>query len=458
MDSLIEKFGFFSKAVIFADSPIMNVQVETLPNCITTLRVEVPSEKVNQTWETIAGDFARLARIPGYRAGKAPRNVVERKFQKEIREELQKKLLSESCREAISEKKLRVISVAEVEDVEIASDKTMRFTATLVTAPEFELPEYKSITVFVKPLDVSEADVDASLENLRNQSADFTDITDRDLQMGDFVVVDSSATIDGKPLNEVHPKAPKQLSGNQDFWINMTAEAFFPGFCEQLTGARTGETRTFELAAPENFPVQELVGQKIAFSVTVKSIKQKQLPELNDEFAAKLVPGKTLAELRSLAKEELQKQKENETGRAKRDQVMGHLLSRVECELPQNLVRFETKRILSEIVKEQQMRGVTDDTLKENEKQILGTASQGARERIKATFILLRIAEAEKISVTREEFNQRIAAMSVRYGMTHDKVIKELEKNDALDQVNEEILTAKVLDFLVSNATVQTNA
>jgi trigger factor len=138
--------------------------------------------------------------------------------------------------------------------------------------------------------------------------------------------------------------------------------------------------------------------------------------------------------------------------------VMSHLLSKVECELPQNLVRYETKRILAEIVKENQMRGVTDEMLKENEKQIMGTASQGARERLKGTFILMRIAEAEKIAVTREEFKQRIDAMAARYGMTPDKVQKELEKNNALDQVSEEILSGKVLDFLVSNATVQTNA
>ena len=443
---------------MFAGSPIMNVQVENLPNCITTLRVEVPSDKVNQAWESIAVDYTRYARIPGYRAGKAPRHIVEKKFQKEIREELQKKLLSESCREAISENKLRVISLAEVEDVEISSDKTMRFTATLVTAPEFELPEYKGIPVQIKAADVTDAEVDESINNLRNQSADFTDITDRALQMEDFAVVDYTGSVDGKPLAEVHPKAAKMLGGRNDFWIRMTEESFMPGFCAQLAGAQTGETRTFDLAVPADFPVAELAGGKIGFTVTVKTIKQQHLPGLDDAFAAKIVPGKTLSELRELAKQELQKQKESATEREKRDQVMSHLLSKVECELPQNLVRYETKRILAEIVKENQMRGVTDDMLKENEKQILGTASQGARERLKGTFVLLRIAEAEKISVTRDEFNRRIAEMSMRYGMPAEKVLKELEKNNALDQVNEEILSGKVLDFLVSNATVQTNA
>ena len=433
----------------------MNVQVENLPNCITTLRVEVPSDKVNQAWESIAGDYARHARLPGYRVGKAPRSIVEKKFQKEIREELQKKLLGESCREAISEQKLRVISVSEVEDVEIAADKTMRFTATLITAPTFELPEYKAITVELKPTEVTDAEVEESIENIRNQSADFTDLTDREVRLEDFAVIDYSAAVDGKPLLEAFPNAPKQLAGNKDFWIRLTAEAFFPGFSEQLVGTKIGETRTFELEAPAEFPIKDLAGQKLAFTVTLNLIKEKILPELNDEFAAKIIPGKTLVELREIAKTELQRQKEVASEREKRDQVMKHLLTKVECELPQEMVRHETKRLLSEIVRENQTRGVPDDILKEHEKEILGTASQGARDRLKGTFILIRIAEEEKITVTRAEFKQRMEDMAAQYRMTPEKVEKELEKNGALDQIAEEILSAKVLDFLVTTVNVQ---
>jgi trigger factor len=447
-----------AEAVIFAGSRIMNVQVENLPNCITTLRVEVPSQKVTETLASIAGDFTRHARIPGYRAGKAPRAIIEKKFQKEIREELEKKLLSESCREAIAKNSLRVLSVAEVEDVELAPDNTMRFTATLVTAPAFELPDYKGIAVQLDPAEVAEPEVDESLENLRHQAADFTDVTGRDLQMEDYAVIDYTGSIEGRPVEEVAPKAARMLSGRSDFWIRMTPEAFMPGFSEQLVGAKAGEARAFELTAPADFPVKELAGQKIGYTVTVKSIKEKRLPELDDEFAAKIIPGKTLAELRELAQKELQTRKEAANERAKRDQIMTALLSKVECELPQNLVRYETKRILSEIVRDNQVRGISDETLKENEKEIMGNAAQGARDRLKGTFILLRIAEAEKITVTKEEFNRRIAEMGARYNMPPEKVLKELDKNGALDQVHEEILSGKTLDFLASNATVQTKA
>ena len=432
----------------------MNVQVETLPHCLTTLRVEIPPDKVNAAWSSIAQDFAKQARIPGYRPGKAPRNVIEKKFQKEIREEVEKRLLGESTREAISEKKLRVLSLANVEDVEFSDDKSLRFSATLVTAPEFETPEYKGIPLTVQSVEVTDTEVDEALENLRNQYADFEDITERGLEMDDYAVIDYTGTIDGKPVHEVFPKAGKPLSGNNDFWIRLTPESFFPGFANALLGAKPDETREVEIEVPQDFAVEEMRGQKIRYDVKIKGVKRKNLPEINDEFAAKVVQGKTAADLRELAKDELKRQKENQAAGEKRAQIMKHLLSKVECELPENMVRGETRRLLAEIVKENQSRGVTEEVIRENEKDLLASAGQSARERLKGSFILMRIAEAEKISVTREEFQSRIAALGARYGMAYDKMLKELEKREALDQINEEILTGKVLDFLVANASV----
>ena len=436
----------------------MNVEVENLPNCITTLRVEVPADQVSKTWDTVAKDYTQYAKIPGYRPGKAPRNVVENKYKKQIREEVEKKLLSESCREAINEKKLRVISLTDVQDVEFGDDKTMRFTATLVTAPEFELPDYKTIPVQLQPVEVAEKEIDDSLENLREQQADFADITGRPLAMEDFAVIDYTGTIDGKPVAEVAPKAGKPLSANTDFWIRLTPEAFFPGFAGHLVGASAGESRTFDLDVPADFPVKELAGQKITYSVTVKGLKQRNLPDLNDAFAAKLLEGKTLAEVRDLIKIDLEKQKRADQDRDKKNQIVNALLSKVECELPANMVRFETKRILADIVREQQGRGVADEVLKENEKSLVEAAGKAARERLRGNFILLRIAEAENIRVTKEEFNQRIDFMAIRYQTTREKLLKELSDRDALDQINEEILRAKTLDFLSSNVSVQANS
>jgi len=437
----------------------MNVVVENLPNCITTLRIELEPEKVSVVWDEVTSDFSKHARIPGYRLGKAPKAVVEKKFKKEIREELEKKLLSGACREAIQEKHLRVLSLTQIDDVELADDKSMKFTATLITHPDFQLPVYKGIVVPMHPTEVTDEEIEQSLNHLREQAADFVDMKeDRGAEMGDYIVVDYRGTIDGKPVEELFPKAGKPLSGNDDFWINMTPEAFFPGYAAALIGAKPGETRTFEIEVPADFPVEGLPGQKIQYTVTVKEIKTRILPELNDAFAATVAKDKTLEELRTMAREELGRQKIAGVEARKREDIMRQLLSQVECELPSDMVRTETRRILADVVRENQARGIGEDVLKENEQQIVGGAAENARQNLKSTFILLRIGEAEGIKVTQEEFNRRIVQLAVRYDMKPDKLLKKLDERNALDQITEEILTAKVLDFLAANASVTTVA
>ena len=352
-----------------------------------------------------------------------------------------------------------MLQLANIEDVKIGDDNSMSFTATVVTQPDFTLPNYKGLAVQVPSAEVTDAEIEEAVENLREQAADFTDITeDRGAQMEDFIVVDYQGTIQGKPVHEVFPKAGKPLSGNHDFWIKMTDEAFFPGFCQALVDAKPNDTRNFTIEVPPDFPVEGMPGQKIDYEVTLKAIKQKVLPELNDAFADSVVKGKTLADLRTMAREELERQKKTDAESEKRNQIMRSLLSQVECELPTNLVRQETQRILSEIVRENQTRGVAEEVLKENEKEIVGSAAQNARERIKGTFVLTRIAEQEGLKVTREELFGRIATLAQRYEMTFEKMLKELEKRNALDQIQEEIVTGKVLDFLVANANVTSAA
>lgn len=436
----------------------MNVVVEPLPNCLATLRVELEAERVQAAREEVLKGFTQQARLPGYRPGKAPRSVIERKFKRQIRDELQEKLLRDGAREAIQSKGLRVLQIASVDEIHVPENGgPMTFTATLVTHPDFELPVYEGLVVHLRPTELSDEEIDQSLEQLREQAADFQDITDdRGAQMDDFVVVDYQGTIDGRPVHELFSKAGKPLTANQDFWIKMTEEAFFPGFCGNLAGARPGEKREFDITVPADFPVEGMGGRTIHYAVELKAIKAKVLPALDDTFAATVAKGKTLAQLRELAREEMTRQKKAEAETAKRNDILRALLSKVECELPQNLVRSKTQGILNEIVRDNQARGVADDVLKENEKELVGAASANAREQVKGTFVLLRIAEKEGIRVSREELLGRVAALAEKYQMSFDKMAKELEKRGALEQIQEELLTGKVLDFLVSKASVTT--
>ena len=433
----------------------MKVQVEKKPESVSTLKIELPADEVSKEWDTIASSFARFAKIPGYRPGKAPRAVVDKRFRKEIQEEVTKKLVSKSYHEAIEQKKLRVASLTNLEDVQFGADKSMRFQATVVTAPEFKLPEYKNISVELPDMKVSETEINATLERLRDQTADFADAPDRPAQMEDFVVIDFEGTVDGKPISEVAPNASKNLHGGKKFWLRLAPDNFLPKFCEQIVGQKKDETRTVTVDFPADFLVKELTGKQASYDVTLREIKEKVLPEVNDEFAAKLLPGKTLAELRHQIEHDLEHEKEHQVEHAKEEQIVKFLHEKTKFDVPPPLLRNETKRALTELVQRNRARGIPDEMLKEKEKELIETAGSVAYHRLKTNFILERIAEQEKIEVTREDIALRIREEAQRYNISSDKMRKELEEHDGLNALAEQILLGKTLDFLKANVSVQ---
>src|SRR2546423_1815673 len=387
----------------------MKVEVEKQPDSVSTLQIELPADQVAKEWNAIADNFARYAKIPGYRPGKAPRRVIEAKFKKEIQEEVTKKLVSKSYRDAVAEKQLRVVSLTNLEDVKIGDDKTMRFRATVITAPEFDLPDYKNITVQLPPLEVTEEEVNTAMERLRDQSADFVEVEpERALQMDDFAVVDFEGTIEGRPISEIASEASKNLHGGKKFWLRMGPENFLPNFCEQLIGQKKEETRLVIVNFPADLPVKELAGKKADYAVTLREVKQKVLPELNDAFATKLTKDKTLVELRAMVVHDLEHEKEHAIEQTKESQIVKALHKQTQFDLPSQLLRNETRRALGELVQRNRQRGVPDQMLKNKEKELVEGAGSLAAHRLKTNFILQRIAEAERIQVTPEEVQDRI--------------------------------------------------
>lgn len=434
----------------------MKVEVEKQPDSVSTLQIELPPEKVAKEWNAIADNYARYAKIPGYRPGKAPRRVIEAKFKKEIQEELTKKLVSESYRDAIAEKQLRVVSLTNLEDVKIADDKTMRFRATVITAPEFDLPDYKNISVQLPPLEVSDEEVNEAMERLRDQSADFVEVEpERPLQMDDFAVIDFEGTIDGRPISEIAPEASKNLQGGKKFWLHMGPENFLPNFCEQLVGQKKEETRLVIVTFPQDLAVKELAGAKADYAVTLREIKQKALPELNDAFAAKLAKDKTLAELRAMVAHDLEHEKEHALEQAKESQIIKALHEQTQFDLPSQLLRNETRRALGELVQRNRQRGLSDQILKSKEKELVQGAGSLAAHRLKTNFILRRIAEAEKIQVSPNEIEERIRNQAAHYNISVEKMRKQIEEHEGINGLMEEILLGKTIDFLKANVSVE---
>jgi trigger factor len=436
----------------------MKVELENQTPGVATLRIELPAEDVRKEWDAIAQNYSRYARIPGYRPGKAPKQVIEKKFRKEIQDELTKALVSKSYHEAIAEKQLKVVSLTDVGDVEFGDDKSMRFRATVVTAPEFELPEYKNIPAELPVTTVNESEVDTAIERLRDQTADFVDVGDRELAMGDFAVLDFTGAIDGVAISDIVPEASKNLHGGKKFWLHLAPENFLPKFCEQIIGMKAGDTRSVQVEFPADFPVTELGGKKADYAVTLTEIKEKVLPAIDDAFAAKIMPEKTLAELRHAIEHNLEHEKEHEVERAKEQQIVKFLHERISFDLPPPLLKNETRRALNELVHRNRERGVPDELLKGKEKELIEGAGSLAAHRLKTNFILHRIAEAEKIEVTREEIDEAIRTQAAHYNVSVEKMRKELEENDRISGLAEEILLGKTLDFLKANVSVETTS
>jgi len=433
----------------------MKVEVEKQPGSVSKLLIELPPEEVAKEWDTIANSYARFAKIPGYRPGKAPRAVIDKRFRREIQDELTKKLVSKSYHEAVEQEQLRVASLTNIEDIQFGEDKSMRFRATVVTAPEFELPDYKNIPVQVPDTKVSDAEIEEALQRLRDQSADFEDVPGRALQMDDFAVLDFEGSVDGKPISELAPEASKNLQGGKKFWLHLAPENFLPKFCEQLIGQKSDETRLVIVHFPDDFPVKELGGKKADYAVTLREIKKKVLPAVDDALAAKLVPGKNLADLRQMIEHDIEHAKDHDVERAKEAQIVKYLHEQIHFDLPPALLQNETRRALAELVQRNRERGVTDEMLKEKEKELIDGAAGLAANRLKTNFILHRIAEREKIQVAKEDVDVRIRQEAARYDISPEKMRKELQQKNALDDVAEQILLGKTLDFLKANVSIE---
>ena len=304
----------------------------------------------------------------------------------------------------------------------------MRFRATVVTAPEFELPEYKSIPVQLPDTKVTEAEVEAAVERLRDQSADFADVPGRGLEMEDFAVIDFEGTIDGKPISGARAGGEQEPARREEILAAPRAGEFSAAVCEQLVGQKPDDIRKVQVVFPADFPVAELAGKDADYEVTLNEIKQRVLPPVDDAFAAKLLPEKTLADLRHTIEHNLEHEKEHEVERAKEAQVVKFLHEHIQFDLPPSLLKTETRHALMELVHRNRERGVPDEVLKEKEKELIRRRSGLAAHRLKTNFILHRIAEHEKIQVTREEVDNGIREQAAHYNVSVEKMRKEFEE------------------------------
>lgn len=430
----------------------MNVSVENLGPCKKLLRVEVSVEKVTKAFDEVTSQFTRQAQLPGFRPGKAPRHLVAKNFEPRIQEDTRRRLFEESYREAAQEQKLRILTTLDVEEQSFGRGQPFGYTVTLEHAPEFELPVYKGLTAKREVAAVTDADVERALTTLREQQVKYNEVT-RPAQSGDVVVVHYTGTCEGKPLTDFNPTA-RGLTEKRDTWMLIAEGFFIPGFTEQLVGASSGDRRTVKVTFPAEFVIPEVIGKEGVYEVEVTSIREKILPELSDEFA-KSLGAPDLEQLRQGVRRDLQNELNFRAKRAVRDQLLRQLLEPLTFDLPESVLATETRNLVYNIVNENQQRGISKELIEEKKNEIFQSAQNSARDRVKAAFVLNRIAEIEKIGVDRQEIAQRITLLAQQNQMAPDKMVKVLQERNAFPEIQQDILTGKVLDWLELNAKVE---
>jgi trigger factor len=431
----------------------MNVTIENVSACRKRLKIEVPANRVNEAFEKVTDDFQKLAKIPGFRPGRAPRTVVQKKFLKDIEDELQRTLVPEAYREAVQAKKLKVVSSPDIEELKYQRGLSLSFSTVVDLAPDFSLPAYKGLAVKKIDASVSDQEADKALEGLLEQRAEFIDVPDRPLAMEDFAVISYTGASEGKPLAEWVPTA-KNLGQNEHFWLWMKPDMFLPGFTEPLVGLKPGEKRTVHVEFAADFPHEVLRGKKAQYEVELKQIKNKKLPELTEELAQEIAK-MSVAELKVEIRKDLEGQKESDAKTTQKREIVDQLLKAVNFDLPESVVAAETRDAVYNIVAENQARGVPENILQEKKQEIFTNAAAGAKDMVKLNFLLRRIADEEKITVSTDEIGGWLQYTAQRQGVPFDKFLENAKKNNTIPQVEQSILRQKVLDFLLQQAKVE---
>jgi len=429
----------------------VEVTITDLSPCKKQLRIEIDAEAVNAKFDSVAKDFRRHAHLPGFRPGKAPLANVMRSYGDKIGEEAKRTLMSDSYAKALKENGLRPVIMPEVEELQFGHGKPFQYLATLEVTPAFELPEYNGLEVEKERRTVTGADIDKALDTLCEQRVSYTDV-DRPAGEDDFIVVNFTGTIDDKPITDL-VKVARGLTEQKNYWLNAKHNPLIPGIVEALIGSGKDDKKTVTVTIPNDFIYEELVGKEARYEIEIVQVKEKSLPELDDKFA-KGFGAESMDKLREGVENDLKNELEYSQKKSVRNQCVDKLLDAVNCDLPETIVNEATRAAVHNIVQQNHQRGVGKEVIDENKDQIYANAKADAEVRVKANYILSKIAEKEGIKVTDQELSRQVAAMATQQKVKPQKLAQQLKDNGTIYQVQEEIMNAKVIDLLEEKAKV----
>jgi len=421
----------------------MKAELTDINDTRKDLKVEIPTDIVNEGIDRIARDYSRRARVPGFRPGNAPARVIKQRYKSEILHDLMHDLIPRAVDDALRERGMEALDTPDIRDVNVEENQPLTFTASFDTVPPFETGDYAALSLNRPVNVVAEEAVDLAMQRLRDRAARYEPVEDRGVEHGDTVTVD----LDRKD-------AEGQTDSHKDVAIELGAKANPPGLDEQLLGLASGATKTFTLHYPKDYSISELANQDVDYSVAVKSVKRRVLPELDDEFAKDLGDFENLAALRARVREDLEHEAKHAAERELRGELMKQIAKRLPFEVPASLIERELDRRLEDFARRMMEQGIDPRQAGIDWQAFRQSQRDAAVEAAAGAVYLDQLARHERIDATQDEIDQEVARYAERTGRTPAAVSAALEKEQGLSRVAAGIRREKSIEFLLSRATI----
>ncbi|MCD8364000.1 MAG: trigger factor [Lachnospiraceae bacterium] len=427
----------------------MSVQVEKLEKNMAKLTVEVPAEEVEKAIQNVYLKSRKSINIPGFRKGKAPRQLIEKMYGKEIfYNDAMDALLPRAYSDAVTECGEEIVSYPSIDVTQFESGKAFIFTAEVALKPPVTLGEYKGIEVEKASLEVTDEEIDAKIEKERDENSRMISVEDRAVESGDIVTLDFEGFVDGEAF---------EGGKGENYELTIGSGMFIPGFEDQLIGAKPEEELDVNVTFPEEYGAKELAGKAAVFKCKVHGIKVKELPEVDDEFAQEVSEFDTLEEYKADIRANILKEKEAKARSEKEDAVIAKIIENAEMEIPDAMVDYQTQQMMDDFGRRMQSQGLSLEQYFQytgmTEEQYKEQAKPSALKNIQSRLVLEAVAETEQIEVSEEDMNAEFDRMAEQYGMEAEK-IKEFYGEAQLDEMKKDLAIQKAVT-LVTDAAVE---
>ncbi len=406
------------------------------------ISVEIPAEEVARETETIIQKYQKVARLPGFRTGHVPASIIRQRFKEDLKSDVVEALVPRYFRKEAEKLGMIPVSQPRVTDLHIHEGEPLRFKASFEIMPDIVVEGYKELRADHPEISVKDEEVEEALNSVREQHATFTSIEGRSLADGDF----AQASMDGKPKEDDGTAKPVHMD---EVLIEISGKNTVPEFTQNLRGANAGDEREFEVVYPEDTSDKRLAGKTFVYTVKIQALKQKSLPELNDEFAKELGEFSSLDQVRKQIRENMQAERKHDAEHAAKDKLVAELVKRNDFEVPESLVDRQIDLRLERGLRALAAQGMKMEDLKKMDLPRLraGQRDQAVQD-VKSSLLLERIAELEKIETGEEELNHEIEALAQQSKQTPEAIRARLTQDGGLDRIRNRIRSEKTLDFL----------